>query len=45
LTSGSTVENIWVDGVRNASPGLEAVWLKGTYTSDTSYNFGVEGWG
>jgi hypothetical protein len=45
LTSGSTVENIWVDGVRNAEPGLEAVWLKGTYTSDTSYAFGVEGWG
>jgi hypothetical protein len=45
LTSGSASDNIWSEVVHNPARGLEAIWEYGTYTSDTSYSFGVRGWG
>lgn len=45
LTSGSSVDNIWAELVHHSGVGLEGVWLVGSYTSDTSYLFGITGWG
>jgi hypothetical protein len=45
LTSGSSADHCWVDVVHSPALGLEAVWLTGTYTSDTNYDFGVSGYG
>ena len=44
LTTGSSVDNVWADFVdRCLDSALEAVWLTGSYTSDTSYTWALEG--
>lgn len=45
LTSGSASDNVWPDTTTNGSASLEALWLYGSYTGDTSYSFGVRGAG
>jgi hypothetical protein len=51
LTSGSSVDNVWAEVVHNPGPGLEGVWLAGTYFSDagtgpgTGFAFGITGFG
>lgn len=42
LTSGSSVDHVWPDTVTEAA-GLEAVWLRGSYTNDTTFSFGISG--
>jgi hypothetical protein len=44
LTSGSSVEQVLPIAVLNPV-GLEAIWSKGTYTSDTNNDFAVMGYG
>lgn len=46
LTSGSAHDNIWPDSVTGGGRDMEAVWLYGDYTSDTSFDFGIRavGW-
>lgn len=43
LTSGSSVDNVWAEVPHFAGSGLRAVWLAGTYTSDTNFSFGISG--
>lgn len=42
LTSGSSVDHVWAE-VPHLADGLGALWLSGTYTSDTNFNFGISG--
>lgn len=43
LTESSTVDHVWVDTPALAGTGLKAIWLSGSYTNDSSYNFGISG--
>lgn len=43
LTAASSVDNVWPDFVSEAdTTKAEAVWLRGTYTSDTSYSWAIQ---
>jgi len=44
-TLGSTDESFYPETPVNAAPGLDAIWPSGSFTNDTSYNFGMEGYG
>ena len=43
LTSGSTSDNLRPAAVWNATADLQAVWVYGTFTNDTSYSLGLTG--
>jgi len=45
LTSGSASDNAMPDTPLNAASGLRVVWGLGTYTSDSSFSFTMQGYG